>query len=66
MFPLPFGARAVFAVACELGERAGWDRARDLGALSYLPFGEASSIDQVLRILAEFDWRPIGYTYVKP
>jgi hypothetical protein len=66
VFPMSFSTNAVFAVVCELGERAAWDKRREFGAVSYLPFGEATSIDQVLRMLSEFDWRPLGYTYVKP
>jgi len=65
-FVMPFGRPTVYAVACEVSDRAKGDWARELGALSRLPYGEATSIDQVLRLLAEFDWRPVGYTYVKP
>lgn len=54
----------VFAIACELGPRARWDRDREFRSLRDLPFGEVTNIHNVLQILADYQWRPVGYTFL--
>jgi hypothetical protein len=55
---------AVYAVACLIEPRQGWDRSKDRDAFRLLPFGSAKTFDDVLSILAGFGWRPVGFTYV--
>ncbi|HEY6360166.1 MAG TPA: hypothetical protein VIX63_03640 [Vicinamibacterales bacterium] len=55
----------VLAVACIPGARASLYPEKEADAFKYLPFGEAATEEQLFRILAEFDWRPVGYTDLK-
>jgi hypothetical protein len=51
----------IFAIVCSVNSRSGWGTERDMEALQY-SIRSARSIEDVLKKLYEFDWRPAGYT----
>jgi hypothetical protein len=54
----------VFAVVAAISDNARFDRDKEFDSLRYVPFSEAVKIEDVLRMLADFKWRPQGYTFL--
>jgi hypothetical protein len=54
----------VFAVVAEIGGNARVDRKKEFDSLRYLPFMQETEIEGVLQLLANFQWRPQGYTFL--
>jgi hypothetical protein len=54
----------VFAVVAEIGGNARWDRKKEFESLRYLPFDQETKIEGALRMLADYGWRPQGYTFL--
>jgi hypothetical protein len=52
----------VFAVACLVGPQARQNRDAEFESLRHLPYDGAPTIEDILVMLSDFRWRPVGYT----
>jgi hypothetical protein len=56
----------VYAVVCDVRSRANSTPEGDYGTFRYLPFREATDIEDALTLLRDFGWLPTGFTRIAP
>jgi hypothetical protein len=62
--PLGDAPLRLVAIACARGLRAQQNPEKEADAFRFLPFGAATTEEELFRILEGFEWRPLGYTDV--